>query len=165
MAFADHPAGCRGCDADKYGLGFVEPRGTGGTTWLFLGQGPGETEANTGRAFNENAPAGHRLAKWRRRSGFQDSDCTIGNLVQCWLPKTKSPSPRGNRAPTKAESQWCWNAHVGPAVHRMAARGRLHVVPVGAPAASWLLGREKVGKYMGTTQEVELPEVGKNGEG
>lgn len=162
MAFADQPSGCLGCPASGYSLGFVEPRGSGGTRWLFLGQGPGETEANTGRAFHENAPAGHRLAKWRRRAGMQDSDCTIGNLVQCWLPKTKSPSPRGNRDPTQAEIQWCWNAHVGPVVHRMVAGGGVHVVPVGAPAASWLLGVEKVGKYMGTTSMVELPPVGSN---
>lgn len=163
MPFTDQPKKCEGCPSHKKGsFGFVEPRGPKEARWLFLGQGPGETEANTGRAFHESAPAGHRLAKWRRRAGIQDTESVISNIIMCWLPKTCTPSPRGNRDPSREEIQWCWNSYVGSFVHRMVARGGVHVVPVGVPAASWLLGVEKVGKYMGTTSIVELPPVGRN---
>lgn len=152
----DHPAGCRGCPADKYGLGFVPPHGKPDAPFAFLGSGPGETETHQDRPFTETAPSGWRLAKWRRRAGMQDANVWLGHAVQCWLPKTRYPTPRGQRDPTEAEIRHCWQAHVGPAVHALAAAGS-HLIPVGTPATRWILGVESTMKYVGTHIEVSLP--------
>jgi hypothetical protein len=80
----------------------------------------------------------------------------IANVVQCWLPATKHPYPKGSRAPKPAELLYCWNAHVGPALHALPEDVPIH--SVGSPATGWLIGT--VGdRVLGTLNYVELPEV------
>ena len=41
----DGPGSCKGCPAHTYGVGFVPPLGKPTAKYAFLGQRPGETEA------------------------------------------------------------------------------------------------------------------------
>ncbi len=160
---ADKPSGCVGCDAYEWGQGFVPPESRSSPKLAFLGQGPGETEAYTSRPFHPKAPAGSRLTKWIHRSSLQRSECWVGNLVQCWLPaKRERGRPAGNRDPKLAEAKWCWNAHVGPALHKL---NPAYLVTVGSPATRFILGipQDKgAERYAGTMNNTELPEVGVN---
>ena len=170
---------CVGCPAHEWGIGFVPFIGPPGSKIAFVGQGPGESEAYSNVPFHPNAPSGSRLTRWLHLSHFQRCDVVIGNIVQCWLPKSKvKGSGRGNRDPTFKEAQWCWNAHVGPYLHGLVDNfipspeisgtiptERFWVIPVGIPAAKFLLGIpfNKGGeKYAGTVQLCELPIIGVN---
>jgi len=137
---------------------------------VLVGQGPGQQEAWNGVPFYPQAPIGERLMKWFYRSSNSRTHNTFGNLVQCWLPKSKKNGVgTGNREPTQAEIQFCWNAHVGPwlkygDIATDPEKTRV-VVPVGIPAAKWLLGippKKGAEKFIGTMNEVELPPVGSN---
>ena len=164
--FASKPSGCIGCPAEKWGLGFVEPEGPEDAPLFLVGQGPGEQEAWNGVPFYHLAPIGERMERWLGRAGISRRHILIGNIVQCWLPFKKSPSPQGNREPTLAEMKWCWNAHVGPKVNDLLESSSLRViVPVGIPATRFLhqIPEGKgVEKYMGTLNEIQLPEIGEN---
>jgi len=158
------PEECRGCPAFEWGVGFVEPTGPVDSVIAFIGQGPGESEAYSNRPFHPNAPSGSRLTSWCYASHFQRCDVMFGNCVQCWLPKTKvKGSGRGNRDPILSEIQWCWNAYVGGWLESL---GNLEwVIPVGVPAAKFLLGIpwSKGGeRYAGTVTRCYLPEIGVN---
>ncbi len=133
-----------------------------------MGQGPGQQEAWNGTPFYPQAPIGERLTKWLYRSGISRTQISLGNLVQCWMPKTKRNGVGdGNREPTQAEIQWCWNAHVGPWLKsgEKEANPKRVVVPVGVPSTKWLLGIPKdkgAEKFIGTMNEVDLPEIKEN---
>lgn len=154
-------------------MGFVPPVGPKDSVVAFVGQGPGESEAYSNQPFHPNAPSGSRLTSWLYAAHFQRCDVAIGNVIQCWLPKTKvKGSGRGNRDPVFKEIQWCWNAHVGPWLHDLNGRfvpkfdeDLFWTVPVGTPAAKFLLGIPwgKGGeRYAGTVTRCELPEIGVN---
>ena len=169
MTFAAHPPACEGCPANKWGLGFVAPSGPEQAELVFVGQGPGQQEGWEGEPFYRLAPIGERFNKWLYRSdGISRLKVGVGNLVQCWLPKTKKGGvPDGNREPTEAEVQWCWNAHVGPWLHGAAPAIRA-LVPVGVPATRFLMGIPKdkgAEKFMGSLNEVDLPPLGVNDAG
>ena len=163
MTYAPKPPACSGCPAEKWSVGFCPPTIPKNPRMVLVGQGPGQQEAWNSKPFFHLAPIGERLNKWLYRSGWSRSWLSIGNLVQCWLPKTKRQgSPDGNREPTKAEMEWCWNAHVGP---WLKSGENLIVVPVGIPAAKFLLGIPEgkgAEKFLGTMNDVELPPIGRN---
>lgn len=167
MTYSPRPKACEGCSANSWGIGFVPPSGPASSGLVLVGQGPGEQEAWNSQPFYPEAPIGERLTKWLYRSGISRTQISLGNLVQCWLPKTKKNGVgNGNREPTQAEIQFCWNAHVGPWLHSGEGTAALRVVvPVGVPAAKWLLGIDPdkgAEKFMGTMNEVNLPPVGEN---
>ena len=157
MRLGIKPRECADCPAYEWGVGFVPPTSPPEPEVALVGQGPGETEATFSRPFHENGRAGHRLQKMFTRAGFSRRELWVGNVVQCWLPQTRKPFPKGNRTPTPAEVAYCWKTHVKPGLYRYPSL--VHVVPVGAPAAKFFLGRDKVGQYMGTTQRVDLEEL------
>lgn len=166
--FDAKPGTCSGCPAEKYGLGFVPPSGSSDASMMLIGQGPGEQEAWNGVPFYHLAPIGERMEKWLGRAGISRHHILVGNIVQCWLPAKRSPSPTGIREPTQAEMKWCWNAHIGPFLDKKNREktNLMVIVPVGVPATRFLHGipaSKGADKYMGTIQEIELPEVGKNG--
>ena len=173
MAYVSRPPACSDCPANKWSAGFVPPSGPPDARLVFVGQGPGQQEAWNSQPFYPLAPIGQRFTKWLYRSGISRTEIQTGNLVQCWLPKTKKNGvPDGNREPTQAEISWCWNAFVGPWLHSGESplggtttdRMRI-VVPVGVPATKFLMGidpKKGAEKFMGTMNEVELPLVGKN---
>jgi len=166
VAYAEKPKGCVGCPAYKWGKGFVPPNGEPDAPAAFVGQGPGQTEGWTSEPFHDTAPIGQRFNKWLATSGIVRREVLVGNLVQCWLPKFyKGSAPDGNRDPTRKEMWWCWNAHVGPWLTGLGAD--VVVVPVGIPAAKFILSipeDEGAEKFLGTLNNVDLPEVGKNNE-
>ena len=161
---ATKPDTCLGCSAHSWGVGFIPPVGPHFSRIAFVGQGPGESEAYSNVPFHPKAPSGSRLTRWMHLAHFQRCDVVIGNVVQCWLPKFKvTGSGRGNRDPVLKEIQYCWNAHVGAWLNDMP--NLEWVIPVGIPAAKFLLGIpwSKGGeKYAGTVQLCELPIIGVN---
>lgn len=165
MTYAPKPPTCSGCPAAEWGVGFCPPAIPKNPRMVLVGQGPGQQEVWNSRPFFHLAPIGERLNKWLFRSGWSRTWLSIGNLVQCWLPKTKRQgSPDGNREPTRAEMEWCWNAHVGPWLQ---SHEGLIVVPVGIPAARFLLGIPEgkgAEKFLGTMNDVDLPPIGRNKE-
>jgi uracil-DNA glycosylase family 4 len=159
------PPSCSGCPAYSYGLGFVPPIGPKDAPVAFLGQGPGEQEAEYSVPFVEGAPAGWRLTRWIHRGGGLRDRVVLCNVVQCWLPKQRfgKDQGKGSREPTWKEMAYCWAAHVGPYLEAWARRGDglRHIVSVGAPATRWMLGQKEGGveKWVGTTKVVELPTI------
>ncbi len=163
--FSPKPPTCSGCPAENWGLGFVPPSGPSDAELFLIGQGPGEQEAFNNQPFYPLAPIGERMEKWLGRAGISRHRILISNVVQCWLPAKKTPSPVGNREPSLSEMKWCWNAHLGPLLQSLETSLRV-IVPVGIPATRFLHGIPEgkgAEKYMGTIGEVTLPEVGENG--
>jgi DNA polymerase len=65
---------------------------------MFIGEGPGEVEDQTGRPFV--GPAGQKLTEILESAGLKREDVFIGNMVKC--------RPPGNRVPQKDEIETCW---------------------------------------------------------
>lgn len=166
--YSPKPLACQLCPASSIGIGFVPPSGPSDAKLVLVGQGPGQQEAWNSEPFFRLAPIGERLTKWLYRSGISRTEVLLGNLVQCWLPKFfRKGVPDGNREPTQAEIKFCWNAHVGPwlTLGEVAAGPTRVVVPVGVPAAKWIMGIPKdkgAEKFLGTMNQIELPPIGEN---
>lgn len=156
------PDSCRGCDAYEWGVGFVPsavPR-SGTATIAFIGQGPGLTEALYSVPFHPEAPAGKMLTEWIHLAGLQRTEVLVGNLVQCYLPQSKTNGvPKGNRNPTPAEADHCYRAHLYPLLTKLGFDQPDHwLFTVGAPASEYLLQLDGSSeKYLGTVSVVELP--------
>jgi len=136
------PPACAGCPAYERGLGFVPPEPAAKTPrFVVVGQGPGEQEAQFSRPFYPHAPSGRLLRGWLAEAGIDPREVTIGNIVQCWLPKVKLSGDLGrlSRAPTRAEVEFCYRTHWHGWLAD-AVGGGAHVLAVGAPAARFLLG-------------------------
>ena len=92
---------------------------------LFIGEGPGEVEDQTGRPFV--GPAGQKLTEILESAGIHREDVYIGNMVKC--------RPPNNRAPQKDEIEACWPylqaqiRHIKPKI----------IVPLGNVPAQFLL--------------------------
>ena len=65
---------------------------------LFVGEGPGEVEDNTGRPFV--GPAGQKLSEVLSSVGIDRESVYITNIVKC--------RPPGNRVPAKGEMEVCF---------------------------------------------------------
>ena len=164
VSFALKPPTCLGCPAHQKGFGFVPPAVPLDPTRVELavvGQGPGQQEAETSRPFLESAPSGFTLTRWLHGEALQRSTVWVGNTIQCWLPKGRTQGRWfGSTDPTRAMQQHCWNAHVGPS---LAALPKLRlVIPVGAPARSFLMGSTYGERYCGTFTKLPLPTLGEN---
>ena len=158
--YAEKPNKCLLCPAYKWGVGFVPPTGNLDSPIALVGQGPGSNEATFSTPFFPNAPSGGMLNRWLNKAGKSRTQMIIANVVQCWMPKSKTSKsvPSGNRSPTTAEIEFCWNAHVGPMLHASQAK---FIVPIGAPATRWFLGLPEAGveKYIGTFTKLDLREI------
>ncbi|HID09463.1 TPA: uracil-DNA glycosylase [Candidatus Micrarchaeota archaeon] len=66
---------------------------------MFIGEAPGETEDQTGRPFV--GKAGQLLTQILQAVGIDRAEVYITNVVKC--------RPPGNRVPTKAEMEACWD--------------------------------------------------------
>jgi len=157
------PDTCQGCPAQDWGIGYVTWCGPSDPDYIWIGQGPGEQEANTGVPFNPQAPAGWRLTHWMNRCGIPRTRSWLSNIVWCWLPKTKSDKgyAKKSRGPTRAEAQYCWDRHLGPLLHDLDPN--VPIFTVGAPATKWILGMpwdKGADRYVGTPNMVELPVIG-----
>ena len=157
--YTPKPIGCLGCPAYEYGIGFVEHTGSLDSPIALVGQGPGEQEAAFSTPFYPMAPSGSMLDRWLNKAGKSRTQTIVANVVQCWLPKSKSKTGRGtgNRMPTTAEISHCWHAHVGPMLHASSAK---FIIPIGAPATKWFLDIDSsTEKYTGTFTKLDLREL------
>lgn len=130
MSYHPKPASCAGCPAFTAGKSFVPAEGPTDAKLILIGQGPGQDEALDGRPVV--GPSGKKLDSWLVRAGIRRSECGVGNVVWCWLP--------GNREPTPAEVEHCRKAHWGPWLEKF-PQARV-LVPVGIAAMRGLLGKE-----------------------
>lgn len=121
-----HVQACTRCDLCHSRTQTVFGEGDPGARLMFVGEGPGETEDQTGRPFVGRA--GELLDKQILAMGLTRPAVYIANIVKC--------RPPNNRTPTPVEAQTCWPyllrqiQVIRPAV----------IVTLGAPATKTLLG-------------------------
>lgn len=141
---AAHIAGCRRCQLCETRRNTVPGEGNPQATLMLVGEGPGETEDQTGRPFV--GKAGQLLDQMLAAIDCPRSSVFIANIVKC--------RPPGNRKPLPEESAACL-----PYLHRQIALVRPRVLlALGGTAAEALLGvkqtlgamRSQVHRY-GTT--------------
>ncbi len=90
---------CRKCRLWEMRTHVVIGRGNPNADIMFIGEGPGEQEDLTGRAFV--GAAGKLLDKMLASVGLSDKEVYIANVVKC--------RPPGNRDPHEDERQACLN--------------------------------------------------------
>ena len=91
-------AGCTLCPLHESRTHAVFGEGAREAEVMFVGEGPGEVEDNTGRPFV--GPAGQKLDEVLHSVGIERSDVFITNIVKCRPPK--------NRVPCKTEMETCF---------------------------------------------------------
>lgn len=120
---------CHECSLSRTRKQTVLGEGNGSSGVMFIGEGPGEVEDNSGRPFV--GAAGRLLTKMIEKGAeLKRRDVYIANIVKC--------RPPGNRIPTEEEAKACRGyldeqiAHIKPRL----------LVALGATALKYLLGRE-----------------------
>lgn len=88
---------CQRCDLRKGARGVVFGEGNPRAQIMFVGEGPGATEDQTGRPFVGRA--GQLLDLMLKSAGFRRKDVFIANIVKC--------RPPGNRLPLPLEVKAC----------------------------------------------------------
>jgi DNA polymerase len=88
---------CRLCPLHQGRKNSVFGQGNPDAKIMFIGEGPGQVENDTGKAFV--GPAGQLLSKAIEGIGFTREDVYIGNIVKCRPPQ--------NRNPMKEEMEAC----------------------------------------------------------
>lgn len=91
--------GCTKCPLCEKRTQTVFGEGDPDATIMFVGEGPGQTEDETGRPFVGRA--GELLDKMIVAMGLKRESVYIANIVKCRPPE--------NRAPTPIEAQTCWD--------------------------------------------------------
>ncbi len=142
-AVAELIAGCVKCELSRTRNRTVPGEGNPEARLMFVGEGPGATEDETGRPFV--GQAGELLNKILGSIGIERQAVFIANIVKCRPPQNRKPLPD--------ESAACI-----PYLHRQIALVRPKVlVALGGTAAESLLGvkktlgdlRNKVHRYHG----------------
>ena len=116
---------CTRCALSETRANVVFGEGSPSATILFVGEGPGEVEDNTGRPFV--GPAGQKLDEVLASVDIARESIYITNIVKC--------RPPGNRVPTKPEMEVCFPyleaqiALIQPAL----------IVTLGNTSTQWLL--------------------------
>lgn len=93
----DEVAGCQRCELHKGRTNTVFGEGAPNAALMFVGEGPGEKEDESGRPFV--GPAGELLEKMILAMGFAREEVYIANIVKC--------RPPGNRTPEFDEVDAC----------------------------------------------------------
>jgi DNA polymerase len=135
-AVAELAQDCQRCQLAQSRTNLVFGEGDPHAQLMFVGEGPGEVEDQTGRPFV--GKAGQLLTQILQAVGIRREDVYITNVVKC--------RPPGNRVPTKAEMDACWDwleaqiALINPRI----------IVTLGNAATQRLLGRsEGIGQLRG----------------
>jgi uracil-DNA glycosylase family 4 len=89
---------CTACPLHETRKHVVFGEGAGDAEVMFVGEGPGEVEDNTGRPFV--GPAGKKLDEVLASVEIPRESVFIANVVKC--------RPPGNRVPSKAEMEVCF---------------------------------------------------------
>lgn len=116
---------CTRCSLSATRTHVVFGEGNPAAAALFIGEGPGDVEDQTGRPFV--GPAGQKLDEVLASVGIHREDVYIGNVVKC--------RPPGNRVPSRAEMEACL-----PFLEAQIAliKPRL-IVTLGNTATQWLV--------------------------
>ncbi len=160
MSFQPLPPACKDCPAYEWGLGYLPPSGPPSSQLILIGTGPTESQA-----WNQGPPVGERMDGWLAQAGIPKREILVGNLVQCWLPLRKKPTPDGTRDPTRKEMEFCWQAHLKPALDTLSSAKRRVLVPVGLVSSRFFLGLSPdagVEKYIGTIPRCRSGKVHRN---
>ncbi|MFH1610091.1 MAG: uracil-DNA glycosylase [Candidatus Bipolaricaulota bacterium] len=123
---ASRVADCRRCALAAGRRMVVFGEGNPRAPLLFVGEGPGEVEDETGRPFV--GPAGQLLTQILASVGIPREDVYIANVVKCRPPE--------NRVPTRQEMDVCWD---WLAAQIAFIRPRI-VVTLGNSPTQWFLG-------------------------
>ncbi len=123
---ASRAADCRRCALAAGRRTVVFGEGNPRAALLFVGEGPGEVEDETGRPFV--GPAGQLLTQILASVGIPREDVYIGNVVKCRPPE--------NRVPARQEVEACWD---WLAAQIALIRPRI-VVTLGNTPTQWFLG-------------------------
>lgn len=83
--------GCTRCGLSQARTHTVFGEGDADALLMFIGEGPGETEDNTGRPFVGRA--GEMLNKWIAAMGLRREQVYIANIVKCRPPGNRVPAP------------------------------------------------------------------------
>lgn len=95
---AERARACRRCPLAEGRKTVVFGEGNPQAALMFVGEGPGEVEDDTGRPFV--GPAGQLLTQILASVGISRDEVYIANIVKC--------RPPGNRVPTRPEMEACW---------------------------------------------------------
>jgi DNA polymerase len=90
-AIAAVVAQCTRCDLCRSRTRAVFGEGPAGARVMFVGEGPGAVEDETGRPFV--GPAGELLDRIIAAMGLERRDCYITNVVKCRPPENATPTP------------------------------------------------------------------------
>lgn len=116
---------CKKCRLCETRTNTVFGEGTADAEVMFIGEGPGQTEDETGRPFVGRA--GEMLNKWIAAMGLKRESVYIANIVKC--------RPPGNREPAIDEVETCT-----PYLERQIDIIRPKViVTLGRPATQYML--------------------------
>jgi uracil-DNA glycosylase len=128
--------GCVRCGLCKTRTNTVFGEGDPDAKILFIGEGPGETEDETGRPFVGRA--GELLTKMIIGMGLQREQVYIANIVKC--------RPPGNRAPAPEETITC----TPYLVRQIEIIRPAVIVTLGLPASQFILqSKESMGRLRG----------------
>lgn len=120
---------CRKCGLCTGRTQTVFGEGDPDANLLFIGEGPGENEDLQGRPFI--GKAGQKLDEMITAMGLSRKQVYIANVVKC--------RPPGNRAPTPAEVQACWD-FLKRQIETIQPRV---IVTLGGPATKQILQTDK----------------------
>jgi DNA polymerase len=139
LSLADLAACVRGCTRCPLGAtrrNLVFGEGNPHAELMFVGEGPGEVEDETGRPFV--GPAGQLLTQVLNAVSLSREQVYITNVVKC--------RPPGNRVPTRSEMEACWE---WLAAQIALIRPRI-IVTLGNTPTQWFLGKnEGIGQLRG----------------
>ena len=140
--------GCRLCALSEGRLNPVVGEGSLDSPVVFVGEGPGRKEDETGRPFVGSA--GRLLDKLLSHIGLDRSEVYITNVVKC--------RPPGNRRPKSGEVRSC-TPYLDEQLTVISPRV---IAPMGNSATSHMLrtfglGRSSIGEIHGRPLEAEAP--------
>jgi DNA polymerase len=133
---------CTRCRLAEGRNSVVFGEGSPGSGVLFVGEGPGASEDETGRPFV--GKAGQLLDRILESIGLDRTRCYIANVVKCRPPNNRPPSPD--------EIEAC-SGHLDRQIEALCPGV---VVALGSTAATRLLGsRSSVGQLRGTVHRTD----------
>lgn len=88
---AEEAAACTACELHRGRTRSVFARGREDAELMFVGEGPGQREDETGLPFV--GPAGQLLDKMIAAMGYERDEVYICNVVKCRPPENRTPSP------------------------------------------------------------------------
>ncbi|MGD8243682.1 MAG: uracil-DNA glycosylase family protein [Anaerolineae bacterium] len=116
---------------------------------MIVGQAPGSTECESGRPFS--GPSGQRLFSWLTQAGWEEDRFRATQymtaVTKCY--PGRSPSGKGDRAPTVAEQKLC----AAFLAHELALVRPEIVIPVGSLAVRRFLGQVRLTDVVGIVAE------------